>query len=339
MFEAIARIAAQWREPNHPARQRAVHATLQAPNRFTREALAFAINQQMALLDSARLNAWIGDRHAKTSSTVGVLNAGNVPLAGLQDLLAVVCTGHHYVGSVSRKCPALLPAFSEAAGLDARFVDSDALWKCSDAIIATGTDESRAWATAQAKRYGVARHRCLLRGHSYSAAVVDGRESADERERLAEDALLHEGMGCRSVALIWAPAELSPDPYLESMAHFRAAFPAHRDTPGALVMQQSLLKALGVPHAYGEGLEFLMSRGPAQPQGPAHIRWVPYGGWNVVENELAAHGARLQRVFLREGLIDKLRGGAPVEALGFAQRPSLAWHPDGQDTVAFLSAL
>ena len=339
MFERIAHTAARWRDPDHRPRVRAVEATLRAPNRFTPEALTFAINQQMALLDASRLEAWIGTRSAAQPLTLGVFSAGNVPLVGLQDLLAVTAMGYRYLGSVSKKSDFLLPAFAREAGLDACFDAADKVWAASDAVIVTGADATRTWAEVQAKRHGIPRHRCLLRGHSYSAAVVDGRESAEERERLAEDALLHEGLGCRSVALVWAPETLSPDPYLESFAHMRAVFPVHRNTPGTLAMQQALLKALDASHAYGEGLEFLVSRGPAEVQAPGHIRWVPYRESEALAQGLLAHRARLQCVYAREGLLRQLPGELRLERLGMAQRPALDWQPDGKDTVAFLACL
>ncbi len=337
MFDAIAQAAARWCAPGYAPRQHVVQATLQAPNRFTPEALAFAISQQMALLEADRLQAWIAQRRPLKPSTVGVFSAGNIPFAGLQDLLAVVCLGHRYLGSVSHRSPVLLPAFAAEAGLGAEFAGADEVWQQADAAIVTGTDDTRAWAESQAAHHGIARQRCLLRRHSYSAAVIDGRECAGERAGLAEDALLHEGLGCRSVALIWAHETLPLAPYLKSFARFRAVFPAHRDTFGRLATQRALLKALRVPHACGAG--YLLSRGPPVPQAPGHIRWVPYRCLDDVIQGLAAHRARLQRVYAREGLMAQLPDCVKAEPLGAAQRPALEWQPDGVDTVAFLAAL
>ena len=317
---------------------------MEAPNAFTEEALAFAVNQQMSLLTVEAMERWIGGRYAEKPLTVGVLNAGNVPLAGLQDLLAVVLTGHRYLGAVSSKSPALLPAFvadvrAHDAGLPASFVDVSVLFGTAEAVITTGTDETRAWAAEQAGAAGIPAARRLLRGHRYSVAVVDGRETEDERELLAEDALLHEGYGCRNTALIWAPDDLAPDAYLEAFAHFRSVFPAHPSTPGGLKMQQAFLEAVGQPHAYGDGLEFLLSKGDAEVQRPGHVRWVPYADLEATAAWLREHRGELQLVAAREGLLRDLPAALPLEPLGWAQRPRLDWHPDGVDTVAFLAGL
>ena len=111
IIDAIARVAEAWQDPDYEPRAEVVAQTLEAPNRFTEEALAFAVNQQMSLLTPEAMKTWIKGRRATHSRLVGVLNAGNIPLVGLQDFLAVVLTGHQYLGSVSSKSPVLLPAF------------------------------------------------------------------------------------------------------------------------------------------------------------------------------------------------------------------------------------
>ena len=344
LIEAIARVAKAWREPDHGPRAAAVAETLVSPNRFTEEALAFAINQQMSLLTPDALTAWVGDLQPATSRVVGVLNAGNIPLVGLQDFLAVVLMGHRYLGTVSSKSPVLLPAFVDAVraeepALLASFVDVEDLWLSAEAVIATGTDETRAWVETQCAQQGIPVAACLIRGHRYAVAVIDGQETEAEREALAEDVLLHEGLGCRNVALIWSTKELSPDPYLESFAAFRSVFPPHPETPGGLKMQQAFLAALDLPHAYGEGLEFLMSKGEPAVQGPGHIRWAEYDPLDMVNRWLSAQHDKLQLIIARPALAARLNSLHPLEHPGEAQRPSLDWCPDGINTLTFLASL
>lgn len=343
-IDALADVAAAWRDPDHPPRAEAVAATLEAPNRFTEPAIAFAINQQMDQLTPAAMSEWAAGRWAPTPHTVGVLNAGNVPLVGLQDLAAVLLTGHAYLGSVSSKSPHLLPAFvdalrARAPSVPAEFAAAEALFERASALIATGQDDTIAWGADQCAAHGIAPARRLLRGHRYSVAVIDGDESDDDREDLAEDALLHEGYGCRNVAIIWAPRDLPPDPYLDAMALFRGLFPVHPEVPGTLQMQQAFLEATDQSHAYGEGLEFLVSRGAPEPQRPGHVRWAEYDDLKAVCEWIDAHSDRIQLATARPALADRLDLPVPVVPLGQAQRPPLDWRPDGVDTVAFLARL
>ncbi|MDX1545486.1 MAG: acyl-CoA reductase [Rhodothermales bacterium] len=343
-FGAVVRAARAWRDPAYPPRAEAVARTLEAPNRFTEEALAFAINQQMNLLRPRALQAWVDGRQASAPCTVGVLNAGNLPLVGLQDLLAVLLTGHRYYGAVSSKSPFLLPAFVEEvrrhdAALPARFAEVEGVFEEADAVIATGSDETRGWAEAACERHGIPPARRLLRGHRYAVAVIDGHETEDELEGLAEDVLLHEGLGCRNVALVFAPDGLAPDALLEALAHFRAVFPPHPETPGSLAMQKAFLAAVEQPHAHGDGLEFLVSKGVAEVQPPGHLRWTGYTDLEEVRAWLEARAEQLQLVVAREAVGRRLAAPVATVPPGDAQRPPLDWRPDGIDPVDFLAGL
>ncbi|MFW5955318.1 MAG: hypothetical protein ACOCSK_01080 [Rhodothermales bacterium] len=344
LIEKLSAIAVRWREPDHDARVEAVRRTLEADNRFTAEATAFAINQQMDQITPDALRSWLGGRRTRKPLKVGVLNAGNVPLAGLQDFLAVVLTGHAYAGSTSSKSPFLLPEFARevsegAPALEVDFLPYDQLLGQVEAVIATGSDETRMAVGEDLDRAGVPASRRLLRGHRYSVAVLDGLERSEEREGLAEDALLHEGMGCRNVAVVWAPRGISPDPYLDAMAQFRSVFPAHVRTPAALKMHRAMLEAVDVPHAYGEGLEFLVSKGEPEPQAPGHIRWAEYTNLSEVEDWIARNRESLQIVVCRRRLPIQMAEEIESVEPGCAQRPSLSWRPEGVDTIDFLARL
>ncbi|NNE71305.1 MAG: hypothetical protein HKN29_13200 [Rhodothermales bacterium] len=340
VHRAIAEAARLWQDPDYPARKRAVRQTLAESNRFTEGALAFAVNQQMSLLTEDSLAAWLGTEAVANPIHVGVIEAGNVPFAGLQDYLAVVGVGHRFLGAVSRRSPWLLPAFAdevaEQGGPGSHFVDNDAVVDVSDALIASGTDETIATLESACEEADIP---SLLRGNRYSVAVLDGGETEEDRLGLAEDALLHEGLGCRNVALVFAPKDLDADPYFEALSVFRGTLQAHPDTSGSLKMQQAFLAAVKAPHAYGEGLVYLVSRGEAEVQSPAHIRWVPYSELAEVSEWLAGHADEMQLIAARVAVREQLAIPVEMVDLGEAQRPPLDWKPDGVDTVAFLRGL
>lgn len=340
IHKLLAAVAEDWKDPEHPARREAAKHTLRAPNRFTEEAVAFAVNQQMELVTEAGLAAWLGTVAVAEPLHVGVIEAGNVPMAGLQDYLAVVGVGHRFVGAVSASSPWLLTAFAEEVeergGPRALFAENDDIVEIVDVLIASGTDETVQVLDLACQAADIP---ALLRGNKYSVAVLDGKETDDERLGLAEDALLHEGLGCRNVALVFAPDGLEADPYFEAFSVFRGTFPAHPATSGSLKMQQAFLAAVKAPHAYGEGLVYLVSRGEAEVQSPAHIRWVPYQDIAEAQAWLADHSGELQLVAARHALTKTLETTLEKAALGDAQRPALDWRPDGRDTVAFLRGL
>ncbi|GIV59828.1 MAG: hypothetical protein KatS3mg043_0917 [Rhodothermaceae bacterium] len=325
--DVLARVARAWRDPDHPARAEAVERTLAAPNRFTEEAVAFAVNQRMHALTHEAVAGWMKPATGPPR-TVGVLHAGSEPLEGLEALLAVVLAGHRYRGVVAAASPGLLPAFvaevrAAAPELPARFVPDDVLWDEAEALIAYGDESRQEQVRAACRLHGLPSGRCLCVPSGFAVAVLDGQETAAERERLAEDVLLYEGLSPRNVALVWAPRDLSPDPYLEAFALFRSVFPPHPGTPGALQMQKALLEAFGVPHAYGEGPSFLVSKGAPEVQSPGHLRWSEYDRLDDVRRWVAAHRAVLTGVVARPAVRRALPPDLPVVPPGEMHRPAL----------------
>ena len=342
LASAISDAARLWCEPPyHPSRQDSVQATLAAPNQFTKEAMAFAIDQQMSEISESALTAWVAGRTPDLRQRVGVINAGNIPLVGLQDFLAVLLCGHAYIGVVSSKSPYLLPAFCqtirEVGGeFDARFVDLEQLWNEVQMVIATGSDATIAQIRSHAFNYGIDPSHCLFRKNRFALAILDGQETSGDLSDLALDVLLHEGMGCRSIALIFAPSNLEPDPFLDHLANMRGYFPAHPSTSGKLALQQAYLSATDQSHAYGDGLEFLISKGAAEPQSPGHVRWVDYDHLDEVVATVNDLIGDVQCVVAHEGVREKLPDLWEIQPLGSTQRPSVNWKPDGIDTIDFL---
>lgn len=265
-------------------------------------------------------------------------------MEGLQDLLAVILLGHRYLGSLPPESPFLLPAFVDEVrpyipDIEVDFVSVEDLLSQADALIATVAEEETDELADDAEALGIDPSHLLLRGTGLGVAVLDGNENADDLEGIAEDALLHEGLSRRNVSLIWAPRGLAPDAFLESLAAFRTVFPSHPDTSGTLKMQQAFLEATGQSHAYGDGLEFLLSRGEAEVQGAGHLRWVEYDDLREVATWLASYQDEIQVVVAREEAASALPQALPLERPGSAHRPALTTYPDGIDTVAFLESL
>jgi len=341
---ALSDLASDWIDLDFGPRREAEERTLACANRFTEQALAFAINQQMSLLTEDALLGWARKLQAPARRTVGVLNPGNVPLAGFQDFLAVLLSGHRYTGSVSSRSPVLLPAIaddlrSRYRSVEASFVDFDSLVSSADAIIAGGSDETMSFVRQEAVDHGIDEECLLLRGHRYSVCVIDGSEGEEECFELAEDILLHEGQGCRNVAIVWAPERASPDAILDAMAGFRATFPAHPDTSGGLEMQRALLGAGETPIAYGDGLVFLMSKGEPEVQMPGHVRWSEYATLEEVEAWIREYRQELQLIVFSDRINLRIPDTLETTGPGEAQRPRLGWLQDGIDIAEFLKNL
>jgi hypothetical protein len=338
VVERICDAALRWSDPEQSERVAAVHQTLSRANTFTPEAIGFALDHTTAELTDPKLTSWLNGRSSSRPSTVCVLSAGNIPAVEFQDWLAVILTGHRYLGVLSSKSNALLPAFVESARLgdSTTFVSLSEGLELADALVATGSDDTVDEVGARALAGGIRPDRTLFRGTSYSVAVLSGKESESDMLGLAEDCLLHEARGCRSVPIVWVPRGFSPDDFLGAAAMFRSLFPAHASTMSSLRIPKALLEALGVPCAFADDLSFLVSLGEPAVQEPCHIRWVEYDAvveaWSWVQQNY-------DEIQLVAAAADVSAEGVVAVPLGTTQRLPITWLPDGVDTVEFLCGL
>jgi hypothetical protein len=343
--EALVDVAADWREPDHPSREEAIAETLEAPNRWTEEALDYSLNRWMQRLTQEALTGWLETPAPDVPTTIGVLHGSAAPLDGLRDAVAVWTSGQAYLGCLPEASPALLPAFTDevqerAEDVQATFVEEEALFERASAVMAQLDRDGHDAVREQCDDHDIPEERRLIRPSRLVVAVLDGHESDDARGGIAEDVLLYEGGGHRRLSILWAPTDLSPDPYLEAMARFRGVFPAHPDTPGALQMQKAFLEARDEPRAFAEGLEFLVSRGaPEIPSPNGHIRWSEYEDLGEVDDWIRDQGeAPLYAVVARAPLHDQLPASWPLRTPGGLHIPPLD-DDEGRAIADFIRSL
>ena len=277
--DALRHVAAVWTDPDHTPRAEAAADCVERSDTLTAPAVTFALNQFMDRLADDGAAAW-GDGTADSTLEVGVIVDDPVPTEMLRRACAVWGAGHRLVARSDAAAIPIVQRFAQdlrAEETDAavRWVEAEEVYTRADALIALPTADNQTAVREQIDAHGFAESDVHVTAPTYSVAVLDGDETEDERENLAEDLLFYEGKSRRNVALVWAPRDLNPDPYLEAMAQFRGVVPAHESTPGALQMPKSLLEAQDAPHAYADGLQFLLSRGTPDPQPGAHVRSTP----------------------------------------------------------------
>jgi hypothetical protein len=330
-ISALAAAAADWREPDHPAREAAVARALAADNQCTAEALAFTINQRMHTLTEEALTAWVDEMpQAATPQSVALVDEGETPLATFHLWVALVLAGHHVHYRPPPAFPALLPAIADAV---VGYLGVPVLSSIED--------------LQQAQQYkSVIANKNLKHSNGSSkveqdngVAVVGTNPTDDTWEGLAEDALLYDGAGDTTPRLLFVPADLRPDAFLDACAHFRAIYPAHRDTPGRLKMQQAMLEALEVPHGYSDDLGFLVSKGEAEIQTPGHIRWVSYTSIDHLAAQLPSNP---HLIVAPDGIaqqVGRLNPEVPIIRPGTAHRPPIEGHTSTNHLLRFLKAL
>jgi Acyl-CoA reductase (LuxC) len=140
----------------------------------------------------------------EAEKTVGLVMAGNIPLVGFHDFLCVFLSGHRQVIKPSSRDNVLLRHLvEEMISVDPEISSlvnfADNLKGC-DAYIATGSNNSARFFEQYFSKYPN-----IIRKNRTGIAVLDGSETAEELEKLADDIQLYFGLGCRNVTQVWTP--------------------------------------------------------------------------------------------------------------------------------------
>lgn len=341
LLQVIERTATLWQDPDYERRRDATEKFLDSDAPFSEESVVFAVNQLMSQLTAEAIELWIGGRIVTQPRRVTAVLKARTPVSGFRELLAALVTGHSFRCAMQEGEPVLLAAFvgemRQTIDLPVEFISEDLVPEGTDLLIADVSDDLRTDLVQRFEELGDREGRLLLLPETFSVAVLDGKEREEDLEYLAEDVLLYNGTDFRSVALIWAPDGVSPDPLLDAFAQFRGIVPVHPRIPGSLKMQVAFLKARNIPHAFGEGMEFLLSKGAPDVQPPGHVRWTDYNDLKEVEDWLVEQGSRIETVVARRAMLERLRSTVPVQEPGFAHRPELEWYPGGVDLIGFLA--
>lgn len=176
-----------------------------------------------SFLNSTYLTAWINKYNCPDnppiSKKVGIVMAGNIPLVGFHDFLCVFICGHIAIIKPSSKDQVLIKHLlqkivewqPEATNV-IQFADS--LKNC-DAYIATGSNNSSRYF-----EYYFAKYPNIIRKNRTSVAILTGKESPEELEKLSDDVHLFFGLGCRNVTKIYVPNDYNFLPLLEAFKKY-----------------------------------------------------------------------------------------------------------------------
>ena len=176
---------------------------------FTQEFIDLASkNIAEQFLTKEKLTSWTSAFNTDNiqPKKIGIVMAGNIPLVGFHDMLSVFISGHKALIKPSSKDEILIkhlvkklkewnPEINE-------LISIEEMLKGCDAYIATGSNNS-----ARYFEYYFAKYHHIIRRNRTSVAILDGNETNEELDKLADDVHLYFGMGCRNVTKIFVPKE------------------------------------------------------------------------------------------------------------------------------------
>jgi hypothetical protein len=150
---------------------------------------------------------------------VGLVMAGNIPLVGFHDWLSIFLSGHQAIVKPSTKDDLLfkhllekLTVFDKNMGHQTQLAD---ILKGCDAYIATGSNN-----TARYFDYYFAKYPHIIRRNRTSVAILNGKETVSDLDKLSDDVHLYFGLGCRNVTKLYVPTGFDFIPLLEAFKKY-----------------------------------------------------------------------------------------------------------------------
>ena len=186
---------------------------------FTKDNILFSLENWSKSLTKNDLTSFTKDYNSpiKTQKKVAIVMAGNIPLVGFHDFLSVLISGHTVLVKQSSSDKHLLPFLAKYL----EFVDDSFKGKITfteeklqkfDAVIATGSNN-----TARYFEYYFKNKPNIIRKSRNSVAVLTGKESEEDLQKLSDDVFTYFGLGCRSVSKIYVPKNYNFDAFFTGM--------------------------------------------------------------------------------------------------------------------------
>lgn len=187
---------------------------------FDNKSIQFALKSWADLLTRELLEQWISNYSLRESNKkVGLILAGNIPMVGWHDVIAVILSGNIAVIKLSSKDKRLIPFllklwkdYSQDT-IDYQLVDR---LENYDAVIATGSNN-----TARYLEYYFKDKKAIIRKNRTSIALLSGQESDEDLQNLARDIFTYYGLGCRNVTRLLLPEDMKLDRLFENFLDYQ----------------------------------------------------------------------------------------------------------------------
>ncbi len=198
-------------------------------NWFTMESVEKSIKAIAKMLSKPHLEAWIKPYSIapNTSSNVGIIMAGNIPMVGFHDLMSVIISGHLAKVKLSSQDSVLMKFIIDEllkieSDVAAQIEIVDQL-KGMDAVIATGSDNS-----ARYFRHYFGKIPHVIRQNRTSVGVLNGKESQEDIVRLGGDIFQYYGLGCRNISKIFVPNGYDFKGFLDALHPYEETLHHHK---------------------------------------------------------------------------------------------------------------
>ncbi|TAH01078.1 MAG: acyl-CoA reductase [Sphingobacteriales bacterium] len=254
--------------------------------------------------------------------SIGLVMAGNIPLVGFHDMLCIFLSGHSQVIKPSSKDEVLIRfivdfMIKEEPTVATMIRFSEQLKGC-DAYIATGSNHSARYFEQYFGKYP---H--IIRKNRTSIAILDGKETKEELDLLADDIQLYFGLGCRNVTQVWVPENYDFQPLLEALKKYDYLMDQHKYKHNYdYVLTINMMNR----EAYMTNGSIVLSPNKSAFSGISNLN---YANYKDLEELISTLDPDTLQVITGHGFTP----------FGKAQCPSFFDYADGVDTLQFLVKL
>lgn len=254
---------------------------------------------------------------------VGIVMAGNIPLVGFHDLLCVFLSGHIAMIKLSSKDEVLTRHLVKKmvewdAQVEQLIIISEMIKNC-DAYIATGSNNSSRYF-----EYYFGKYPSIIRKNRTSVAILTGKESNDDLEKLADDVYQYFGLGCRNVTKIFVPENYDFLPLLTAFKKYDHLSDHHKYKNN--YDYNLAIHILNKQYYMTNGsILLIQNESPFSPI--SQLNYEYYNDENEVREKLRTD-SNIQCIVSKNDI-----------DFGGAQCPDVCDYADGVDTMAFLKSL
>jgi hypothetical protein len=349
-LKTLLQAADVWLDPDNGYLKKAIDKTVDECY-FSAADVQFALKALRRSLSEKALAKWakrssLTDGNDARSQNILCLHAGNIPLVGFQDALAVLLSGARYTGKISRKDPYLLPSFLNEVKKTKIWGAVNVQWSHrlddfedmhNDAVLFAGSGQSVPGVREALNRLNLIQHNThfLIRTAHFSLAYLNDPIS-ENIENLTEAILRYGGQGCRSVAVVVSPASL--DSIKGKLSKSAQAFlednPQYKQPPPSLRQQYAYNEAVGRSQIWLH--DFLLQEGGLNDMQDFTCCWIE-GDEQKAAMLANQYGGQLQSVYVvnQESALSEYE--REIELLSDAQQPPIYWKPDGINTLKWLA--
>lgn len=295
---------------------------------FTENNLKLSLKNWSAELNKKNIENWLENYkiELKSSKTVAIIMAGNIPIVGFHDLMCSLILGFKCIVKLSSDDKILIPLIvkfiqSRFDGFKEKVFFESNILKNFDAVIATGSNNSHKYF-----EYYFGKYPNLLRKTRHSVAVLNGNESDSELAMLSNDVFDYFGLGCRSVSKIFIPKGYDLD--LLFNAFYMKRFVIDHNKYANNYDYNKAVYLMSEEKFYDNG--FVILKEEKKLGSPiACVYFEYYDDLVQVQNIIKINNQNIQCVVSNEKIFNGI-------SFGTTQCPKLSDYADNVDTLKFL---